>query len=81
MSNQYYLLLCVVLAIIGISGVIFFNTDLKECKKNTNSSTTKRPYIPPKYRDNRPYLMDKEIVNPDEPFYWSDNEYRELQNN
>ena len=53
---------------------------MKKNKKKKRPKYTKRPYIPPKYRDNRPYLMDKEIVNPDEPFYWSDNEYRELQN-
>ena len=80
MSNQYYVLLCVVLAIIGISIVFFFNNDLKKCKNSPRPSHTKGPYIPPKYSDNRPYLIDKEIVNPDEPFYWSDNEYRELHN-
>ena len=80
MSNQYYILLCVVLAILGISIVFFFNNDLKECKKKKKPTHTKRPFIPPKYRDNRTYLMDKAIVNPDEPFYWSDNEYYELHN-
>ena len=80
MSNQYYVLLCVVLAIIGISIVLFFNNDLKECKKKRKPKHKKKPYTPPKYHDNRPYLMEKQIVNPNEPFYWSDNEYRELHN-
>ena len=78
MSNQYYVLLCIVLAIIGISIVLFFNNDLKECKKKKPHKPKKKPYKPIKYKDTRPYLMDKEIVNKDDPFYWSDNDYKDL---